>query len=47
MQKRAKNQVFGHFIKFGWFGMAGIIAYSDKQKRCSSTMGNVHAGKGH
>ena len=46
MQKRAKNQVFGHLIKFGWFDMADI-AYSDKQKRCSITMGNAHAGKGH
>ena len=28
MQKRAKNEVFGHLIKFGWFDMADI-AYSD------------------
>ena len=43
-----KNQKlgFGHFIKFGWFEMADI-AYFDEQKRCSITMGNAHAGKGH
>ena len=35
-----------HFLEFGWFDMADI-AYSDKQKRCSITMGNAHAGKGH
>ena len=46
MQERAKNQVFGHFIKFGWFDMADI-AYSDKLKRCSSTTANVHAVEGH
>ena len=46
MQNNAKNQVFCHFVKFGWFDMADI-AYSDKSKRYSGTMGNVHAGKGH
>ena len=45
MQNRAKNQVYGHFIKFGWFDMADT-AYADKSKRLS-TMCNVHAGKGH
>ena len=24
MQKRAKNQVFGHLIKFKWFDMADM-----------------------
>ena len=46
MQNRAKNPVYGHFIKFGWFDMADI-AYSDKSKRYSSTICNMHAGKGH
>ena len=27
--KRAKNEVFGHLTKFGWFDMADI-AYSDR-----------------
>ncbi len=44
--KKSPKSGFGHFIKFGWFDMADI-AYSDKQKRCSITMGNAHAGKGH
>ena len=35
MQNRAKNEIFGHFINFGWFDMADI-AHSDRQKWYSS-----------
>ena len=28
VSERAKNQVFGHFIEFGWFDWSDI-AYSD------------------
>ena len=32
MPKIAKNEVFGHFFKFGWFDWSDI-AYSDDKKR--------------
>ena len=39
MQKRAKNEVFGDFFKFGWFDVADTT-YSDRWKWYSSTNGN-------
>ena len=46
MQKRAKNEVFGHFIEFHSFNWSDI-AYSDRYKRYSSTNDNKDVGKGH
>ena len=37
---------FGHFLEFGWFGMADT-AYPDIWKRYSSTDRNQDAEKGH
>ena len=31
MQKRAKNEVFGHFIEFGLFEWSDV-AYSDRER---------------
>ena len=36
MSKRAKNQVFGHYIEFAWLDWSDI-AYSDRGKRTLST----------
>ena len=38
MQKRAINEVFGHFIQFGWLDCSDI-AYNDSTK-CFSTFDN-------
>ena len=37
MPKIAKNEVFGHFFKFGWFDWSDI-AYSDDKKRTQVLM---------
>ena len=46
MQNRAKNEIFGHFINFGWFDMADI-AHSDSYKCYFSNNGNQYTGKAH
>ena len=46
MQKRAKNEVFGRFIEFGACKWSDI-AYSNRYKWYSSTIGNQDVGMGH
>ena len=45
MQKRAKNEVCGHFIKFGLFEWSDIV-YSGRWKWYSSSNGKPDAGEG-
>ena len=43
MSERAKNQVFGHFIEFGWFDWSDI-AYSDRGNWPLATDSNQCSG---